>query len=140
MLTLSKISLSYDQININSIKNKFELLFSFKVSNNIHVLIISETKIDDTFAVSQFCVAEYSVPFRLDRTENGGGIMLYVKEHIPCRMLSKFTFEKEIEAFAIEINLRKVKWLLVCSYNPNFCNLPVHLNARQSYKVLFQNI
>ena len=55
--------------------------------------------------------------------------MLYVKEHIPCRMLSKFTFEKEIEAFAIEINLRKVKWLLVCSYNPNFCNLPVHLNA-----------
>ena len=35
----------------------------------------------------------------------------------------------EIEAFAIEINLRKVKWLLVCSYNPNFCNLPVHLNA-----------
>ena len=44
-------------------------------------------------------------------------------------MLSKFTFEKEIEAFAIEINLRKVKWLLISSYNPNFCNLRVHLNA-----------
>ena len=44
-------------------------------------------------------------------------------------MLSKFTFEKEIKAFAIEINLRKVKWLLVCSYNPNLCNIPVHLNV-----------
>ena len=44
-------------------------------------------------------------------------------------MLSKFTFEREIEALAIEINLRQVKWLLVCSYNPNFSNLPVHLNA-----------
>ena len=55
--------------------------------------------------------------------------MLYVKEHTTCRMLRKFTFEKEIEAFAIEINLRKVTWLFVCSYNPNFCNLPVHLNA-----------
>ena len=44
--------------------------------------------------------------------------MSYVKEHIPCRMLIKFTFEQEIEAFAIEINLHKVKWLLVCSYNP----------------------
>ena len=44
-------------------------------------------------------------------------------------MLIKFTFEKEIEAFAIEINLGKVKWLSVCSYNPNCCNLPVHLNA-----------
>ena len=44
-------------------------------------------------------------------------------------MLSKFTFEKEIKAFAIENNLRKVKWLLVCSYKPNLCSIPVHLNA-----------
>ena len=44
-------------------------------------------------------------------------------------MLSKSTFEKEIEAFAIEINLRKVKWLFVCFYNPNLSNLPVHLNV-----------
>ena len=44
-------------------------------------------------------------------------------------MISKFTFEKEIEVFATENNLRKVKWLLVCSYNPNLCNMPVPLNA-----------
>ena len=93
------------------------------------MLLNSETTIDNTFPVSQFCVPGYSVPFRLDRTGNGGGIILYVKEYIPCRMLRKFTFEKEIEAFAIEINPRKVKWLLVCSYNTNFCNLLVHLNA-----------
>ena len=84
------------------------------------MLLISETKFDNTFPVSQICVPEYLVPFRLDLTGNGGGIMLYVKEHIPCRILSKFTFEKEIEAFASEINLRKVMWLLVYSYNPNF--------------------
>ena len=120
--------LIFGQININSIRNKFELLFSL-VSNNIDVLLISETKIDNKFPVSQFCVPGYSVPFRLDRTGIGGGIMLYVKEHIPCRMLSKFTFEKEIEAFAIENNLRKVKWLFVCSYNPNLCNIMVLLNA-----------
>ena len=84
--------------------------------------LISETKVDNAFPVSQFCVPGYSVPFRLDRTEKGGGIW-------PCRMLSKFTFEKEIEAFAIENRLRKVKWLLVCSYNQNLFNIPVHLNA-----------
>ena len=99
------------------------------VSNNIDVLLISETKIDNAFPWSQFFVPGYSVPFRLDRTGNGGGIILYVKEYIPCRMLNKFTFETEVDAFAIEINLCKVKWLLVCSYKPNFCNLPVHLNA-----------
>ena len=120
--------LIFGQINIKSIRNKFELLFSL-ISNNIGVLLISETKIDNTFPVSQFCVPGYLVPFRLDRTGKAGRIMLYVKEHIPCRMLSKFTFEKVIEAFAIEINLRKVKWLLVCCCKPNFCNLPVNLNA-----------
>ena len=84
------------------------------------MLLISETKIDNTFPVGQFFVPRYSLPFRHDHARNGGGIMLYVEEHIPCRMLSKFTFEKEIEAFAIVINLRKVKWLLVCSYNQIF--------------------
>ena len=84
--------LIFGQININSIRNNFELPFSF-VSNNIDVLLIHETKIDNTFPVSQFCVPGYSVPFRLERTGNKGGIMLYVKENIPCRMLSKFTFE-----------------------------------------------
>ena len=41
-----------------SIRNKFELHFSL-VSNNIDVLLISETKIDNIFPVSQFCVPGY---------------------------------------------------------------------------------
>ena len=55
------------------------------VSNNVDVLLMSESKIDNTFPVSQFCVPRYSVTFRLDRTGKKRGIMLYIKEHIPCR-------------------------------------------------------
>ena len=55
------------------------------VSNNVDVLLMSESKIDNTFPVSQFCVPRYSVPFRLDRTGKKRGIILYIKEHIPCR-------------------------------------------------------
>ena len=43
--------LIFGQININSIRNKFHLLFSL-VSNDVNVLLISETKIDNTFPVS----------------------------------------------------------------------------------------
>ena len=84
--------------------------------------VISKTKVDNTFPMRQFCVPGYLVPFRIDHTGKRGDIW-------PCRMLSKFTFEKEIEAFAIENRLRKVKWLLVCCYNQNHFNIPVHLNA-----------
>ena len=87
--------LIFGQININSIKNRFELVFSF-VSNNIDVLLISETKINNTFCLSQFCVPGYSVPFRFDSAGNGGAIMLYVKEDIPCTMLNEFIFDEEI--------------------------------------------
>ena len=38
------------QININSIKNKFELLVS-QIASNIDVLMISETKIDESFPI-----------------------------------------------------------------------------------------
>ena len=68
----------FAQINISSIRNKFELLFCL-VSNNSDVLLISEIKIGNTFPVSHLCVPGYSVPFRLDCTRDSGGIMLYVR-------------------------------------------------------------
>ena len=36
--------------------------------------LISETKVDNTSPVNQFCVPGYSLSFRLDRTGKGGSI------------------------------------------------------------------
>ena len=36
--------------------------------------LISETKVDNTFPVSEFYIPGYSVLFRPDRTGKGGGI------------------------------------------------------------------
>ena len=55
--------------------------------------------------------------------------MLYVKEYIPCRMLSKFTFEKEIEGFAIELICVSLSGCWSVFITQIFSNLPVHLNA-----------
>ena len=58
-------------------RNKFKSL-STQVKGNIDVLMVSETKIDDTFPVGKFVIDGFSTPYRLDRDSNGGGIMLYV--------------------------------------------------------------
>ena len=50
-----------DHINIYSIRNKLEPLVSF-INNNLDILMISETKIDDTFPHSQFLIKCFSVP------------------------------------------------------------------------------
>ena len=69
----------------------------------------------------------YGTPFRLDRNQNGGGLLLYVHEGIPCKILSEYTPENSIENVFVEINLRSRKWLLSCSYSPNTNLIADHL-------------
>ena len=92
-------------ININSIRNKFEPLVSF-INNNLDILMISETKTDNTFQDSQFLIEGFSVPHRLDRTANEGGILLYIRKDIPSKRIKKVTFDESIEGFFIEKDLR----------------------------------
>ena len=100
--------ISVGQININSLRNKFEFLNEF-VKGYIDILLVTETKIDDSFPISQFCIEGFSTPFRLDRNAHGGGILLYVRADIPAKLIRSTKFEKHIEALFIEINLRKKK-------------------------------
>ena len=74
-------------LNINSLRNKFDILTD-QVSGNIDVMVISETKLDDSFPESQFKIPQYSSPFRLDRDQNSGGIMVFVREDITAKFLS----------------------------------------------------
>ena len=102
-------------LNINSVRSKFDFL-THQVKGNIDILIISETKLDESFPVGQFLINGYGVPYRLDRDGNGGGILLYIREDTPSKLLS---INRNIEGFFVEINPRnKEKWLLSCSYNP----------------------
>ena len=79
--------------------------------------MISETRIDVSFSTGHFLLNGYSTPFRLDRNAHGGGILLYVREDIPSKLL--LVEENPIEGFFVEISLRnKKKWLISCSYNP----------------------
>ena len=48
-------------LNINSVRNKFEAL-TYIIDNNIDLLLISETKLDDSFPSAQFEMKGFSVP------------------------------------------------------------------------------
>ena len=83
-------------LNINSLRNKFDI---DQITGNVDVMVISDTKLDDSFPESQFRIPGYSSIFRLDRDQNGGGIMVFVLEDITTTFLS---FEdKPIEALLL---------------------------------------
>ena len=111
-------------LNINSLRLKFDSLAQ-KITGNVDILMISETKLDNSFPEGQFLIEGYSKPYRIDRNCHGGGIMLYVRADIPSKLLS--TELLPMEGFYVEINLQKKKWLLCCSYNPNKNTIKSHI-------------
>ena len=90
-------------LNVNSLRNKFEMLEEL-IKDKIDIFLISETKLDSSFPSGQFVIKGYSTPFRLDRNQNGGGLLLYVREDIPCKILKEYTPEKLIENLFVEID------------------------------------
>ena len=56
------------------------------IGSKIDILLISET-LDDRFPLSQFILEGFTPPYRLDRTEHGGGLILFIREDIPSKWL-----------------------------------------------------
>ena len=104
-------------ININSIRYKFEQL-QILVEENVDILIIQETKLDESFTDNQFSLNGFSQVYRKDRHGRGGGIMIYVRDTIPSKILNEMKLPNDIEGIFIEINLRNKKWLVFGTYHP----------------------
>ena len=116
----------FAHININSIRNKFE---DFKeiVQKNIDILTISETKLDESFPTNQFNMDGYVPPFRLDRSSEGGGLLIYIRDDIPAKKFKNHPLPKCCEGIFIEIKLRNTNWLVFSGYNPYKRNISTFL-------------
>ena len=94
------------QLNINSIRNKFDSIVNI-INKDIDILMISEAKLDLSFSNGQFHIHGFFESYRLDRNGKGGGILLYIREDIPPKLiLTKMTvegFEKKSGSFAAHI-------------------------------------
>ena len=88
----------YFYLNINSIRNKFGDLAK-TVDGNADILCIA--------VISSYI--NIISPYILDITENKGGMMVFLKSHIPSRRLNDFKILSNIQIIPLEINLRKEK-------------------------------
>ena len=59
----------------------------------------------------------FSLPYRLDRNRNGGGVMIFVTEDIPSKLLTKHNFPNDVEGLFVELNFRQSKWLLFGTFH-----------------------
>ena len=110
-------NIAFPYLNINSIRKKLDDL-KVIVYENVDILCIAETKIDESFPTAQFLWSGYHKPYRLDISDKQGGLLIYIKAHLPSRLLSNHISPKDIQAIPFELNLWKEKWMFVCIYRP----------------------
>ena len=72
----------------------------------------------------------FSLPFRRDRTENGGGLLLYIRQGIPAKSLQNINITGGNESLFGEMNLYKKKLLIGGTYNPNKSLISSHIDCR----------
>ena len=82
--------LVFSHLNINSIRNKFELLTNI-IQGKLDILLGSKIKIDKSFPSGQFIIPGCAPPYRFDRNSKGGGLLLYLGEDIHSKII--FVFE-----------------------------------------------
>ena len=104
-------------LNVNSFSKKYDAIKTV-IPGNVDVMIFSETKLDESHPTSEFLIDGFSSPFRSDRNIFGGGLLIYVREDIPCKQLDNHSFSEGIEGIFVELNLRKGKWLIFGTYHP----------------------
>ena len=93
-------------LNINSVRNKFDSLI--EIIKNFNIFLISESKLDASFPNNQFKINGYKC-FRCDRNKYGGGLMFYIGEGIPCKILTNQTVSSNVEMISLEFHQMKRK-------------------------------
>ena len=92
-------------LNINSVRNKFERLKE-TVLKYIDILLVTDTKLDETFLESLFLINGFSKPCRLGRNKNGGGIMIFIRNTISSRILEKHIIPNDAKSIFVELSFR----------------------------------
>ena len=87
-------------------------------------MLITETKLDNSFPNAQFLIPNFDQPFYLDI---GGGLVVFVRSLILARMLSNY----RLPPILFEISLKNEKRLFVSVYKSPSLN---NQNFRDSYR------
>ena len=97
-------------------RNKFSSLH-LAVLSKTDILLLSETQTDDSFPDSQFFAEGFKM-YRKGRTKAGGGLLLYVNEDIPGKIINSYQFKEKSEIILFEFSVSNKKWLLLGNYRP----------------------
>ena len=76
------------------------------VLSKTYVFLPSKVEFDDSFSDSQFFAEGFKI-YCKDRIKNGGGLLLYVNENLPIKIINTYKFKKKSEIILFAFNVSK---------------------------------
>ena len=105
--------------NINSItvEGRLDQLSDICNTLNLDVLILTESKLDQTIPSNLITIPGYHEPVRRDRNRNGGGVLIYISEHLifqqKCDLQSN-----NFEHIWVDVKVKNVSFAINALYRP----------------------
>ena len=79
--------------------------------------------------MAHFIIERFQKPLGLDISDKCGGLLVYVRSYLLYRQLTKFEISFDFQAIPFEVNMRKEKWLFLCTYKPPSMNSQYFLDS-----------
>ena len=101
--------------NVQSVKYKLDIIepeFS-----NFSVVALTETWLNELTTNQDLVMNNFQTPFRRDRDDSHGGILVYIKDGIPCKRRADLELHT-IECVWVEANVRNKRILIGTFYRP----------------------
>ena len=111
-------------LNINSLRNKIVHLREIILELSLDYLVLSETKIGESFPAAQFYIKGNKVRARRDRDKHGGGLIEFVKNGFISKRLKEYETNQS-KSICSEFTIANRKWICLNTYrhpNPNNMN------------------
>ena len=115
-ISLNKIPSNFTiiHLNLNSIFNKFEHIFSILNTSHADVIMLNEVKLDSGIPSKLYQHHNYNL-LRLDRTRHGGGILVYIKK---CYKIVESKLSDKFELIFFKLLINKTIYSFISTYKP----------------------
>ena len=97
-------------LNVNSLRNKIKT-----AEELIKICLLSETKIDEIFLNQKFNISNYKTLCK-DRNKHGWGVLSYISEDIPYKVINNEGVSIDIEMILFEFSVKTRKWPCLSIY------------------------
>jgi exonuclease III len=116
-------------LNLNSVFNKFEHVYSLLNAQTCDIIMLNEVKLDENIPSKLFQHNSYTL-LRRDRNKSGGGILVYIRN---CYKVLETIISPDYELIFFKLLINKKVYSFVATYKPPSTDNKDYLNYLETF-------